>query len=190
MGIQHPVDHDRTELEHTFKAFGFLFYDYEPEFFYWEMLAFTRKFLVLVISIWFPPATSMNTRTFALGLLVCCSLALTARFRPYLQSQADTLDIVTQLVSLVSIMLAQYAYATTDAFSAEEKYGKAMATVMFVVSNTTLLVVHASLVAVPLWHAARRLQQRCQQMSAGCTSARDKLHERFAADAEERSSDD
>ena len=24
--IQHPVDHDRIELEHTFKAFGFLFY--------------------------------------------------------------------------------------------------------------------------------------------------------------------
>ena len=70
-------------------------------------------------------------------------------------------------------MLAQYAYATTDAFSAEERYGKAMATVMFVVSNTTLLVVHASLVAVPLW----------QQMSARCTSARDKLEESFAAGA-------
>ena len=70
-------------------------------------------------------------------------------------------------------MLAQYAHATTDAFSAEERYGKAVATVMFVVSNTTLLVVHASLVAVPLW----------QQMSAGCTSAREKLHERFAAGA-------
>ena len=90
-----------------------------------------------------------------------------------LQSQADTLDIVTQLVSVLSIMLAQYAYATTDAFSAEERYGKAMATVMFVVSNTTLLVVHASLVAVPLW----------QQMSARCTSARAKLQESFAAGA-------
>ena len=73
-------------------------------------------------------------------------------------------------------MLAQYAYATTDAFSAEERYGKAMATVMFVVSNTTLLVVHASLVAVPLW----------QQMSAGCTSARDNLQESFAAGASKR----
>merc|ERR1711957_36309 len=70
--------------------------------------------------------------------------------------------------------------ATTDASSAEERYGKAVATVMFVMGNTTLLVVHASLVAVPLW----------QQMSAGCTSARDKLHGRFAADAEECSSGD
>ena len=70
-------------------------------------------------------------------------------------------------------MLAQYASTTTDASSAEQRYGKAMATVMFVVSNTTLLVVHASLVAVPLW----------QQMSTGCTSARAKLQERFAAGA-------
>ena len=37
-------------------------------------MVFTRKVLVLVISVWFPPATSMTTRTFCLGLLVCCAL--------------------------------------------------------------------------------------------------------------------
>ena len=76
---------------------------------------------------------------------------------------------------MVSIMLAhtQYAYTTEHAFSAEERYGKAVVTVMFVVSNTALLVVHASLVAVPLWH----------QTSAGCTSAGAKLQEHFAAGA-------
>ena len=51
-----------------------VFVDYEPEYFYWEMIVFTRKFLVLMISIWFPPVTSMTTRTFALAVLVCCSL--------------------------------------------------------------------------------------------------------------------
>ena len=51
-----------------------VFVDYEPKYFYWEMIAFTRKLLVLVISIWFPPATSMTTRTFALAVLVSCSL--------------------------------------------------------------------------------------------------------------------
>ena len=51
-----------------------VFVDYEPKYFYWEMLVFTRKLLVLVISIWFPPATSMTTRTFWLAMLVCCSL--------------------------------------------------------------------------------------------------------------------
>ena len=30
--IQHPVDHDRIELEHTFKAFGFLFYGTNANF--------------------------------------------------------------------------------------------------------------------------------------------------------------
>merc|ERR1712166_219612 len=71
--IQNPENHDRFELDRTFKAFGFLFYDYEPAYFYWEMLTFTRKVLILVISIWFPPTTSMTTRTLWLGLLVCCS---------------------------------------------------------------------------------------------------------------------
>ena len=51
-----------------------VFVDYEPKYFYWEMVVFTRKLLVLVISIWFPPATSMTTRTFGLAILVCSSL--------------------------------------------------------------------------------------------------------------------
>ena len=76
-------------------------------------------------------------------------------------------------------MLAQYAYATTDAFSAEEGYGKAVATVMFVLSNTALLVVHARLVAVPLWHLLARKLQSTQQLAT-------KLQESFAAGASKR----
>merc|ERR1712086_122111 len=171
MGIQHPVDHDRLELEDTFKAFGFLFYDYEPKYFYWEMVVFTRKLLVLVISIWFPPATSMTTRTFGLAILVCSSLVLTARFRPYLQSQADTLDIVTQLVSMMSILVAQYVHTSKMTYGDEGRDARAVGTVMFVVSNTVLLLVHAGLVAVPLW----------EKISASYASVR----ERFAAGAEE-----
>jgi hypothetical protein len=169
--IQKPADYDQLELEDTFKAFGFLFYDYEPKYFYWEMLVFTRKLLVLVISIWFPPATSMTTRTFGLAILVCSSLVLTARFRPYLQSQADTLDIVTQLVSMMSILVAQYVHTSKMTYGDEGREARAVGTVMFAVSNTVLLVVHAFLVAVPLW----------EKISASYAS----VQERFAAGAEE-----
>ena len=47
--------------------------EYEPKYFYWEMIVFSRKLLVLVISVWLPPATSMLTRTLALAFIVFAS---------------------------------------------------------------------------------------------------------------------
>ena len=82
-----------------------------------------------------------------------------------LQQRVDTLDIVTQLVSMLSILLAQYAQTSKIMYGDEREYGKAVATVMFVVSNTVLLVVHAVLVVVPLW----------QQICATYTSVRSQL---------------
>ena len=68
-----------------------------------------------------------------------------------LQSRVDTLDIGTQFVSMVSILVAQYVHTSKTTYGSDEGFHRAFGTVMFVVSNTVLLVVHAVLVAVPLW---------------------------------------
>ena len=63
----------------------------------------------------------------------------------FAQSQVDTLDIATQFVSLMSIMLAQYTYSTNKSGP-----GKAVATVLFFGINLVLVIAHLSLIAVPL----------------------------------------
>ena len=50
--------------------------DYEPKYFFWEMIVFARKLLVLIIGIWLPPVTSMMTRTLGLGITVLTSLVI------------------------------------------------------------------------------------------------------------------
>ena len=81
----------------------------------------------------------------------------------------DTLDIVTQLVSMMSILVAQYVHTSKLAYGDEGRDVRAVGTVMFAVSNTVLLVVHAALVAVPLW----------EKITASYAS----VQERFAAGA-------
>ena len=76
----------------------------------------------------------------------------------FAQSQADTLDIATQFVSLMSIVLAQYTYSSKDEYhpsskgdlSSESNLGKAVATVLFFGINLVLVIAHLSLIAVPL----------------------------------------
>ena len=70
---------------------------------------------------------------------------------------------------MISILVAQYMQTSKMAYGDEGREARAFGTVMFVVSNTGLLVVHAVLVAVPLW----------QKISAGYAS----VQERFAAGA-------
>ena len=82
-----------------------------------------------------------------------------------LQSQADILDIVTQLVSMMSILVAQYVHTSQTTLGSEGGDARAFGTVMFVVSNTVLLVVHAVLVAVPLW----------KKVSAGYAAIKERL---------------
>ena len=48
--------------------------DYEPQYFFWEMIVFARKLLVLIVSIWLPNVSSMMTRTLALSLIVFVSV--------------------------------------------------------------------------------------------------------------------
>ena len=67
-----------------------------------------------------------------------------------LQAKADTLDIVTQSVSMVSILLAQYAQSTKYAFGTEGEDGNAVATFLFVSINLVLILVHLVLIAGPL----------------------------------------
>ena len=70
-----------------------------------------------------------------------------------LQPKADALDIVTQFVSLLSIILAQYVYIERYSYAAASggNNGKAVATVLFVGSNAVLLLVHLFLIGGPLW---------------------------------------
>ena len=127
------------------------------------MIVFSRKLLVLVASITLPPVTSMMSRTLSLALIVTTCLVLpdpsifeltivlqvlTARFRPYLLGDANTLDITTQSVSLMSIMLAQYMHATS--LRSEGAIARKLATLFFVGSNLALTLLHARLIAGPL----------------------------------------
>ena len=84
----------------------------------------------------------------------------TSQFHPYLLSHANTLDVVTQSVSMVSIMLAQYVYATN--LNSEGSTGQATATVTFVGSNILLILIHARLVAAPLYAQLRLAVSRAK----------------------------
>ena len=79
-----------------------------------------------------------------------------------LQSQADTLDIITQLVSMVSVLVAQYVQTSGTTYGNEADLEAALATVIFVVANAMLLVVHAALVAVPLWKKVSAVHDKLQ----------------------------
>ena len=51
----------------------------------------------------------------------------------------------------MSILVAQYVHTSKMTYGDEGRDVRAVGTVMFAVSNTVLLIVHAALVAVPLW---------------------------------------
>ena len=70
---------------------------------------------------------------------------------------------------MMSILVAQYVHTSKTTYGSEGGDARAFGTVMFVVSNTVLLIAHAVLVAVPLW----------KKVSASYASVR----ERFAAGA-------
>lgn len=74
-----------------------------------------------------------------------------------LQPAADALDISTQFVSLLSIILAQYVYIERYSYAAASggNNGKAVATVLFVGSNAVLLLVHLVLIGGPLWNKTK-----------------------------------
>jgi hypothetical protein len=89
-----------------------------------------------------------------------------------IQRQADTLDIVTQLVGMVSILVAQYVETSEIPYGDEGVSGKTAATLLFVVSNTMLLVVHVVLVAVPIWNKMSAVRDKLQEcFAAGATKA-------------------
>ena len=74
--------------------------------------------------------------------------------------------MVTQFVSLMSIMFAQYVATSKIPYGEEGDYGKAVATVLFAVSNTVLLGVHVVLVAVPLWKKVSAVWIKLQERFA------------------------
>ena len=80
---------------------------------------------------------------------------VTSRFRPYLLSEADTLDVVTQSVSISSISLAWYVYTLDDSTNEQEEQGKAVATVLFTALNAGLLCFHLYIIAIPFWRSLR-----------------------------------
>ena len=76
--------------------------------------------------------------------------ALTTRFRPYISSKADLLDLITQATSMVSVLVAQYVYAL-DLDPQTTGNGRQAATVLFVGSNISLTALHISMIAAPLF---------------------------------------
>ena len=66
---------------------------------------------------------------------------------------------------MVSILAAQYVQTSNTTYGDEGAHGKTVATLIFVVSNTLLLVLHAVLVAVPLW----------KKVSAGYAAIKERL---------------
>ena len=146
--IQSPSSHEASVVKRTYKSFGFLFYDYKPNYFFWETIVYGRKTMILITCIYLPPVNTMLTRTLAIGLVMLLSLVLTSRFRPYLLEETNALDIATQSVSMVSIMMASYIHGT-DTHS-EGKTKRQAVTVIFVSSNLLLILLHMRHVAPPL----------------------------------------
>ena len=138
--IKCPRDHDEDLVASVEESYGFLHRDFEPKYFFWEMIVLLRKFLVVSISIWFPPATSMASRTLLLGLMISASMGLTSRHRPFKLDAVDTLDMLTQGVSLYSVLLAQYVYTVREVSG--EDGNPAAATLGFLMMNLALLLVH------------------------------------------------
>ena len=80
---------------------------------------------------------------------------LNARFRPYLLAKADTLDTITQGVSMVSTLLAQYVHAASHYGEGMSNTGKKIATVLFLVSNVVLTLAHVRIISAPLFAKLR-----------------------------------
>ena len=81
---------------------------------------------------------------------------LNARFRPYILAEADTLDTVTQAVSMISILLAQYVHAASNYSEGMSNAGKKIATVLFVVSNVVITLAHLRIISPPLFAKLRK----------------------------------
>ena len=101
-----------------------------------------RKFLIVLLSIWFPPATSMPTRCLSLALLTLVAFALTCWHKPYMLSKLNTLDVATQFGTLVSILLAIYVDSLQGSSQTNVSSRVQAATAMFVLINLGILSVH------------------------------------------------
>ena len=80
---------------------------------------------------------------------------LNTRFRPYILTEADTLDTVTQAVSMVSILLAQYVHAASHCSEVMSQTAKKVATVLFLVSNVVLTLAHLRFISAPMFAKLR-----------------------------------
>ena len=96
---------------------------------------------------------------------------LNARFRPYICSKADTLDTITQAVSMVSILLAQYVEATSNYSDGMSNAGKKIATVLFLLSNVVLTLAHLRIISAPLFAKLRRAFAAAVACARGIGSA-------------------
>ena len=155
--IKNPGTFDATKVQEVHAAFGFLFAEYKPEFFFWEWIVLIRKFLVILIAIWFPPATSMATRTFNLALLTLATFGLSCWYRPYALRTLNVLEIATQCTSLVSVFIASYVGSLGAAPNTSEINGKQVATVLFLLINFTIVLVHLGSSSKPAWAVGHRM---------------------------------
>ena len=96
---------------------------------------------------------------------------LNARFRPYLLGKADTLEIKTQVVSMVSILLAQYVHAASHYSEGMSQTGKKIATVLFLVSNAVLTLAHLRIISAPMLAKLRGALVAAMACARGIESA-------------------
>lgn len=83
---------------------GFLYLDFEPGFYFWEIIVFIRKIAILLIGVVFPITTSLNVRMLVstalaparlpdrvlpqlLCLVVFVGCVLQIRYMPYVRSR-------------------------------------------------------------------------------------------------------
>ena len=133
-----------------------MFAEYKAEFFFWEWTVLTQKFLVVLIIVWFPPATSMPTRSLSLAMLTLATFGFSCWHRPYALHALNMLEVATQCTSLASVLLASYVGSLAASSNAEHN-GKQVATVLFVLINITIVLVHLGSSAKPAWTLVRTL---------------------------------
>ena len=155
--IKNPGTFDATKVREVHAAFGFLFAEYKVEFFFWEWIVLTRKFLIVFIAVWFPPATSMPTRCLNLALLTLATFGLSCWYRPYALRALNMLEVATQCTSLVSVLLAFYVDSLGASTNAIQNNGKQVATVLFVLINIMIVLVHLGSSSKPAWAVVRAL---------------------------------
>jgi len=102
--LQAQLQRANKNAERLGNRFGILFQGYEQEWFWWELLPIGRKFLVVIISVWF---YGQESQVLLCTFLSIGSLVLHLTARPFEDERLDWLEFLSLAITFATFCLAQ-----------------------------------------------------------------------------------